>query len=40
MHAGKRLCFIKSVLKRERDGALISACEHQKYNVDADLAKA
>jgi len=39
VHAGKRLCLIKAVLRREKDGAIISTCEHQKYNVDADLPK-
>jgi hypothetical protein len=28
------------VLKREKDGAIVSTCEHQKYNTDADVAKA
>lgn len=32
--------MLKAVLKREKDGAIISTCEHQKYNIDADLAKA
>jgi len=40
VHAGKRLCLLHGVLKREKDGAIISTCEHQKYNVDADMAKA
>ena len=40
VHAGRRLCLLKGVLKREKDGAVISTCEHQKYNVDADFAKA
>lgn len=40
VHVGKRLCLLKGVLKREKDGAIISTCEHQKYNVDADMAKA
>ena len=39
VHAGKRLCLLKAVLKREKDGAVISTCEHQKYNVDADMSK-
>lgn len=37
VHAGKRLCLLKAVLKREKDGAVISSCEHQKYNIDADM---
>ncbi|KAK3052077.1 hypothetical protein LTR09_006669 [Extremus antarcticus] len=40
VHAGKRLCLIKAVLMRERDRAIISTCEHQKYNNDPDMAKA
>jgi hypothetical protein len=37
VNVGKRLALLKGVLKRE-DGALISTCEHQMYNVDADAA--
>ncbi|KAK5175224.1 uncharacterized protein LTR77_000361 [Saxophila tyrrhenica] len=40
VHAGKRLCLIKGTLRRERDGAIISTCEHQKYNNDPEVAKA
>lgn len=36
---GKRLGLLKGVLKRERDGAVVSTCEHTVYNVDADAAK-
>ncbi|KXL44472.1 hypothetical protein M433DRAFT_144408 [Acidomyces richmondensis BFW] len=36
VHAGKRLALILGKLVRERDGAVISTCEHNKYNVDAD----
>jgi acyl-coenzyme A thioesterase 13 len=39
VNVGKRLALLKGVLKRE-DGALISTCEHQMYNVDADAAAA
>ena len=39
VHAGKRLCLLKAVLMREKDRAIISTCEHQKYNTDADSPK-
>ena len=39
VHAGKKLCLIKAVLMREKDRAIISTCEHQKYNIDADAPK-
>ncbi|KAK3696036.1 hypothetical protein LTR37_018178 [Vermiconidia calcicola] len=39
VQAGKRLCLIKGVLRRESDGAIVSTCEHQKYNTDADMPK-
>ena len=39
VHAGKRLCLIKGVLLRERDRAIISTCEHNKYNNDPEVAK-
>jgi hypothetical protein len=39
VNVGKRLALLKGVLKRE-DGALVSTCEHQMYNVDADAAAA
>jgi hypothetical protein len=39
VNVGKRLALLKGVLKRE-DGALISTCEHQMYNVDADAGAA
>lgn len=34
VHAGKRLCFLRGVMKRERDGAIISTCEHNKSIVE------
>ncbi|KAK4945369.1 hypothetical protein LTR66_006042 [Elasticomyces elasticus] len=40
VHAGKRLAALKGVMKRERDGALISTCEHDKVNNDpGDISK-
>lgn len=36
VQAGKRLGLSKGVLKREKDGAIISTCEHHKYNMSAD----
>lgn len=38
VNVSKRLALLRGVLKRE-DGALISTCEHQMYNVDADTVK-
>jgi acyl-coenzyme A thioesterase 13 len=38
VNVSKRLALLRGVLKRE-DGALISTCEHQMYNVDADAVK-
>jgi acyl-coenzyme A thioesterase 13 len=40
VHAGQRLCLIQAVLRRERDGAVVSTCEHQKFNNDPGVAKA
>lgn len=39
VHLGKRMCLLKATLARESDGALISTCEHTKFNVDADAEK-
>jgi hypothetical protein len=38
VNVSKRLALLRGVLKRE-DGALVSTCEHQMYNVDADAVK-
>ncbi|KAK5132064.1 hypothetical protein LTR08_000401 [Meristemomyces frigidus] len=32
VHAGKSLCLLKGTLMRERDGAIISTCEHNKFD--------
>lgn len=34
VQAGKRLCFLRGVMKREKDGAIISTCEHNKSIVE------
>ena len=34
VNVGKRLALLKGVLIREEDGAIISTCEHDKYNDD------
>lgn len=39
VHAGKRLCMIRATLFREMDGAIVSTCEHQKFNVDPEVSK-
>lgn len=31
VHVGKRLALVKAVLKRERDGAIVATCEHERY---------
>ncbi|KXT15912.1 hypothetical protein AC579_5510 [Pseudocercospora musae] len=37
VHVGKRIAMLRAVMKREKDGAALVSCEHNKYNVDADL---
>nr|POE96481.1 putative esterase f42h10.6 [Quercus suber] len=37
VQAGKRMSLLRAEMRREKDGALISTCEHTKYNVDADM---
>ena len=37
VHAGKRLCAIKGVMKRERDGAVLTTCEHGKASIDPEV---
>ena len=39
VHAGRRLCLIRATMIRERDGAIVSTCEHQKFNVDPEVPK-
>lgn len=34
MHMGKRLCLLKGAIVREKDGAVVSVCEHNKVNLD------
>lgn len=34
VHAGKRLCSLKGVMKRESDDAVMSICEHGKVSID------
>ncbi|SMR46379.1 unnamed protein product [Zymoseptoria tritici ST99CH_1A5] len=37
VHVGKRIAMVRAVMKREKDGAALVTCEHNKYNVDADV---
>ena len=37
VHVGKRVALLRAALKREKDGAVLVTCEHNKYNVDADV---
>ncbi|RQM07928.1 hypothetical protein DH86_00000811 [Scytalidium sp. 3C] len=37
VHAGKRLCTLKGVMKRKRDGAVMAICEHGKASIDPDV---
>ena len=39
VHAGKRLCTIKGVMKRKSDGAILTICEHGKVSIDPELPK-
>jgi hypothetical protein len=39
VHAGKRLCALKGVMKRERDGAVLTTCEHGKASIDPEVGK-
>ncbi|RFU28278.1 hypothetical protein B7463_g8053, partial [Scytalidium lignicola] len=34
VHAGRRLCTLKGVMKRKSDGAVLAICEHGKVNTD------
>ena len=33
VHMGKKLSMLKGTLKRERDGAIVSTCDHNKAAV-------
>ncbi|TVY53227.1 Acyl-coenzyme A thioesterase 13 [Lachnellula cervina] len=39
VHAGKRLCALSGVMKRESDGAVLTTCEHGKASIDPEVSK-
>jgi acyl-coenzyme A thioesterase 13 len=39
VHAGKRLCALRGVMKREDNGAVIAVCEHGKATIDPEVTK-
>ncbi|KAK5120230.1 hypothetical protein LTR85_006436 [Meristemomyces frigidus] len=36
VHMGKRLCLLKGAILREKDGAVVSVCEHNKVNLSQE----
>ncbi|KUI54910.1 Acyl-coenzyme A thioesterase 13 [Cytospora mali] len=39
MSVGKTMCLARGVMRRERDGLLMTTCEHGKFNSDLQVSK-
>ncbi|EHK99921.1 putative Acyl-coenzyme A thioesterase 13 [Glarea lozoyensis 74030] len=39
VHAGRRLCTINGIMKRESTGEVLAICEHGKVSIDPEVPK-